>query len=86
MVHEKLKDQSIHFNKTLFGSQSHTGPASRAAEVKKYISNSYEISKVKLHFLGGEQKEIILVGARSIFFFSMTVLTYDLLCVCIYRV
>ena len=39
-----------------------------------------------MKLLGGEQKEIILVGARSVFFLSMTVLTYDLLCVCIYRV
>jgi len=39
MVHEKVKAyKKIHphnFKKTLFGSQSYAGPASKAAEVKK---------------------------------------------------
>jgi len=71
IVNEKAKDhkRSIH---TI--SKSHAGPASTqrwGSGSKKDIPNIYEISKVKLHFLGGEQKGNNSGGCKIYFFFSL---------------
>lgn len=59
MVHEKVKDHKRPIHTTLtrpFLDPKVTLAPQGGSGSKKDISNSYEISKVKLHSLGGEQK------------------------------